>query len=46
MARGASLECAAIVDACVILKLVDLAYAKNGKALLVRVVSMLSKLSR
>jgi four helix bundle protein len=46
IARGSTLECAAIVDACTILNLVDPQEARKGKDLLVRAASMLSKLSR
>lgn len=46
IARGSAFECAAIIDACEILSLVDASKKNQGKALLVRVVSMLSKLCR
>ena len=46
IARGSALECAAILDACEILGLVDSSMKKKGKDLLVREVSMLSKLCR
>jgi four helix bundle protein len=46
IARGSALECAAIIDACEILSLLDPARKAQGKALLGRVVSMLSKLCR
>jgi four helix bundle protein len=46
IARGSALECAAVMDACLILNLTDKEQTRKGKALLVRVVSMLSKLCR
>ena len=46
IARGSALECAAILDAAEILKLVEPNVAARGNALLVRVVAMLTKMSR
>ena len=46
IARGSALECAAIMDACFILKLIDGQRKNQGKILLARIVSMLSKLCR
>ena len=46
IARGSALECAAVIDACCALKLVDTPKAEQGKELVRRVVSMLSKLCR
>jgi len=45
-ARGSSLECAAILDACNVLGLIDKDASSPGKQLLVRLASMLSKLCR
>jgi four helix bundle protein len=46
IARGSALECGAVLDACVVLRLCEKETAVQGKELLVSVVSMLSKLSR
>lgn len=46
IARGSALECAAVLDACLVLKIANKEHTVKGKALLVRVVSMLSKLCR
>ena len=46
IARGSTLECGAILDALLILSLVPEAAHSNAKTLLVRIASMLSKLSR
>ena len=46
IARGSALECVAILDACAILGLVDTDKKNRGKHLLMREVSMLSKLCR
>jgi len=46
IARGSALECAAILDACLILKLVPAPKVQCGKELLIRVVSMLTGLCR
>jgi four helix bundle protein len=46
IARGSAMECGAILDACHVLKLVERARWEAGKALLVRIVSMLTKMCR
>lgn len=46
IARGSAMECAAILDACQILKLVEAARVEQGKGLLARVVGMLTKMCR
>ena len=46
IARGSAMECAAIIDAARVLNAVSAHDATKGQALLVRVVSMLSKLCR
>jgi len=46
IARGSALECAAILDVLLRFGAVDSEEAKQGKALLSRVVSMLSKMCR
>jgi len=46
IARGSTLECGAILDALLTLSLVPEAAHSNAKILLVRIASMLSKLSR
>jgi four helix bundle protein len=46
IARGSALECAAILDAAEILKIVDPKIVARGNALLARVVAMLTKMSR
>jgi four helix bundle protein len=46
IARGSALECGAVLDACKILALARADRIDEGKALLRRAVSMLSKLSR
>ena len=46
MARGSAMECGAIVDACVSLKLVESAAATEAENLLSGVVQMLSKMCR
>ena len=45
-ARGSATECAALLDVCFRLKLLDDAGHKAGKEMLVRVVSMLIKLAQ
>ena len=45
-ARGSALECAAILDACAIMRLASDEQRIKGKQLLTRAVSMLSKLCR
>ena len=44
MSRGSALECAADLDLLVARKRLDQSHAKKGKAMLVRIVSMLIKL--
>jgi four helix bundle protein len=44
IARGSAMECGAILDACRVLKLVDEELTEEAKVLLVRIVSMLSKM--
>ena len=46
IARGSALECGAVLDACVILTLAIPPHVEEGKNLLIRIVSMLSKLCR
>ena len=46
IARGSALECAAILDACEALTVVQLERLEEGRALLFRVVQMLSKMCR
>ena len=46
IARGSAMECGAILDACHVLELADDCTVRQGKELLVRIVSMLSKMSR
>jgi four helix bundle protein len=46
IARGSAMECGAIFDACRVLKLIDPARWETGKSLLVRIVSMLTKMCR
>ena len=46
IARGSAMECGAILDACRILELADDEQIEQGKQLLVRIVSMLSRMSR
>jgi four helix bundle protein len=46
MARGSAMECGAIVDACVSLRLVDQTTAREAEDLLSGVVQMLSKMCR
>ena len=46
IARGAAMECAAVLDVCRLLKVVDEAAYARGKELLERVVAMLTKLCR
>ena len=44
IARGSTLECAAIQDALVACGVIDKAETENGKTMLLRIVSMLTKL--
>ena len=46
MARGSAMECGAIVDACLSLRLLEQASAKEAEDLLSGVVQMLSKMCR
>jgi four helix bundle protein len=46
IARGSAMECGAILDACGVLRLADEYMLQKGKSLLVRIVSMLSKMCR
>ena len=44
IARGSAMECGAIIDVCKVLKIEDENAFKQGKVLLIRIVSMLTKL--
>lgn len=46
IARGSAMECAAIIDAAGVLNAVSEARAANARALLVRIVQMLTKMCR
>ena len=46
IARGSAMECAAILDACRVLKLSDPALLAQARALLLRIVGMLTKMCR
>lgn len=46
IARGSAMECSAILDACRVLNLADDGIVDDGKQLLVRIVSMLTKMCR
>lgn len=46
IARGSAMECGAILDVCRVLSLSDVKTTNEGKHLLVRIVSMLTKLCR
>ena len=46
IARGSALECAAILDVCETLALIEPGPLANGRSLLFRVVQMLSKMCR
>jgi len=46
IARGSAMECGAILDACRVLGLSDESLVREGKELLVRAVSMLTKMCR
>lgn len=46
IARGSALECAAILDVCVVLRLVDPTVVEPANALLARIVGMLTKMTR
>jgi four helix bundle protein len=46
IARGSALECGAIVDVGVAMGVIDDAYVASAKALLARIVAMLTKMAR
>ena len=46
IARGSAMECGAILDVCTVLNVATGAEVKRGKTLLVRIVSMLTKMCR
>jgi len=46
IARGSAMECSAVLDACRVLGLLDESVVAEGKHLLVRIVSMLTKMCR
>ena len=46
IARGSAMECAAIIDVCQVLKIDNVNSFKQGKILLTRIVSMLTKLDQ
>lgn len=46
IARGSAMECGAILDVCVVLGVADHDEVERAKALLVRIVSMLTKMCR
>ena len=46
ISRGSAMECGAVLDACRVLKIADERRLLKGKALIVRIVSMLSKMCR
>jgi four helix bundle protein len=46
IARGSAMECGAVLDACGVLGLADKEVLGAGKALLVRIVSMLTKMCK
>ena len=46
IARGSAMECGALLDVCLVMKLLENPKYSKGKSLLVRIVSMLSKMSR
>jgi four helix bundle protein len=46
IARGSAMECGAILDVCRVLRLTDETTVSEGKSLLVRIVSMLTRLCR
>lgn len=46
IARGSAMECAALLDVCLLADHVSNDQARQGKALLVRIVSMLTKMCR
>jgi four helix bundle protein len=46
IARGSAMECGAVLDACRVLALAEDGLITEGKSLLVRIVSMLTKMCR
>ncbi len=46
IARGSSMECGAVLDACSVLDFAEVDLVKDGKKILVRIVAMLSKMCR
>jgi len=44
IARGSAMECGAILDVCEKLQVIEVSLFQNGKTLLIRVVSMLTKM--
>ena len=44
ISRGSAMECGAILDAAVVLKLIDSATAQRGEELVTRIVEMLTKM--
>jgi four helix bundle protein len=46
IARGSAVECAAILDACRILEIAATGLVRQGRSLLIRVVSMLTRMCR
>jgi four helix bundle protein len=46
IARGSAMECGAILDACRVLELAPTELLRQGRALLIRIVSMLTRLCR
>lgn len=46
IARGSAMECGAVLDACRVLRLAEGELIAEGKSLLVRIVSMLTKMCR
>ena len=44
ISRGSAMECGAVLDACKILKLIEIPICDKGKSLLTRIVSMLIKM--
>ena len=46
IARGSAMECAAILDVCRVLGIAEGSLLADGRALLVRIVSMLTKMGR
>ena len=46
IARGSAMECGSVLDACKILRLIDISDFEKGKNLLERIVSMLTKMCK